>query len=94
MVPALAPDFAFVHVQQADAQGNLLIHDPLYDEILIKASKTVIVSCEEIIDEIAEPTIPALYVDYLLEIPNGAKPTSCLGYYEHYEQEIQRLLKP
>jgi glutaconate CoA-transferase subunit A len=92
VIPPIAPDVAVLHVQRADKQGNLWIDDPLYDELLIKASKRVIVSCEEIVDKIDRPTIAGRCVHAVVNIPRGAYPTACLGYYDYDEAKIKQIL--
>ena len=90
LVPALQPDVSIVHVQRADPIGNLIIagfatHEPE----MIRASRQVVVSCEELIstDEIrAHPertTIPFVYVDAVVVQRHGAYPTSTYGYYDY-----------
>ncbi|OIP96002.1 hypothetical protein AUK40_05435 [Candidatus Wirthbacteria bacterium CG2_30_54_11] len=91
-VPPLNPDVALLHVQKADRNGNLWIEDPLYDEIILQASRLTIVSCEELVDSIDRPTISGLFVDHVLAIKNGAAPTGCRGYYGPDEKRLQEIL--
>ena len=50
LLPSLTPDVSIVHAQKADELGNLIIEGFLANEPeMIRASKTVIASCEEII---------------------------------------------
>jgi glutaconate CoA-transferase subunit A len=88
LVPAMQPDVSIVHVQKADKIGNVLIqgianHEPE----LIRASKTTIVSCEEIIpthffrSHSDSTTTPYHYVDAVVQQRYGAYPTANYGYY-------------
>jgi glutaconate CoA-transferase subunit A len=90
LVPALQPDVSIVHVQRADPIGNLIIEGfATHEPEMIRASRQVIVSCEELIstDGIrAHPdrtTIPFVYVDAVVVQRHGAYPTSTYGYYDY-----------
>ncbi len=95
LLPALSPDVSIIHVQKADAAGNLSIggfstHEPE----MVKASKSVIVSCEELVDpeyfrdNPGETTVPFLFVDAVVHQPFGGYPTSVYGRYEHDREHI------
>lgn len=45
---AIKPDFALIHAQAADEKGNVFIEDPLIENLLVKASKNIIVTVEKI----------------------------------------------
>jgi glutaconate CoA-transferase subunit A len=88
LVPAMQPDVSIVHLQKADEIGNVLIqgianHEPE----LIRASKTTIVSCEEIVStnffrsHSDSTTVPYHYIDAVVEQRFGAYPTATYGYY-------------
>lgn len=88
-VPAIWPDWAIVHAQEADAAGNARIRGTQFEDVLMtKAARRVIVTCERIVDGhefAAQPeltTIPAFQVDMVVEAPRGAWPASCAGYYD------------
>ena len=90
LVPALQPDVSIVHVQRADPIGNVIIEGfATHEPEMMRASRHVIVSCEELIstDEIrAHPertTIPFVYVDAVIVQRYGAYPTSTYGYYDY-----------
>jgi len=92
VVPPLRPDVAVLHVQQADRQGNVWIADPLNDQLLAQAARRVIVSCEEIVERISQPTIAAVYLDCIVHLPQGAVPTSCAGHYAQDDARLHALL--
>ena len=51
-VQAIRPDFAIVHAQIADAQGNALFEGPKYEDVLLsRASGRVIVTAERIVGD-------------------------------------------
>lgn len=88
-VKALVPDWAIVHVQEADEFGNArIIGSQFQDHLLARAARKTIITAERIIDtEVfrANPefnTIPHFLVAAVVEAPNGARPGICFGEYE------------
>ncbi len=99
-VPGINPDVAIIHAQEADEYGNVRIRGTRFeDELMVKAANKAIVTVEKIIphEEIREnpelTTIPYFYVDKVVEVPKGAYPTSCYGYYSSDAAEIDRYAK-
>lgn len=99
-VRAIEPDVALIHVHRADIYGDVQIWDGRFEDVSkAKAAKKVIVSAEEIVDhemiklEPDKTTLPYLYVDAVVHLPNGAYPTSCYGLYnvdyEHIKEYLQ-----
>jgi glutaconate CoA-transferase subunit A len=87
-VPAANPDVCIVHVQRADRHGNAQYWGALGSVAAAAlASKRIVVSCEEIVDDDIIRTsphltiIPAYRVNAVVEAPWGAHPTEVLGYY-------------
>jgi len=88
LVPAMEPDVTIVHVQKADEIGNILIQGiASHEPELIRASKTTIVSCEEIVStnffrsSSDYTTVSYHYIDAVVEQRFGAYPTATYGYY-------------
>lgn len=88
IVPALNPDVAIIHAQQADIYGNARVFGTgIAHEESALASKKVIVSAEEIIDtdeirrDPGRTSIPYYAVDAVVHAPFGAWPGNCGGYY-------------
>jgi acyl CoA:acetate/3-ketoacid CoA transferase alpha subunit len=88
LVPALNPDVALVHVQQADIYGNARVFGTgIAHEESALASKKVIISAEEIVDteeirrDPGRTSIPYYAVDAVVHAPFGAWPGNCAGYY-------------
>ena len=83
-VPALTPDVAIVHAQEADKRGNVQIWGiPGVQKEAILASRTSIVTVERIVDEL-EPraggvVIPGWVIDAVAEVPRGSQPSYALG---------------
>lgn len=89
VVPALAPDVAIVHVQEADARGNARIVGTRFEDVLmVEAARRVIVTAERIVDGAAFEAAPeataiaGFMVDAVVEAPGGAWPFSCAGVYD------------
>jgi acyl CoA:acetate/3-ketoacid CoA transferase alpha subunit len=98
LVPALNPDVAFIHVHQADVQGDARIFGTnLFALEAAMASRRVIVSAEEIIaqDEFRKDpmrtTIPYFLVDAVVHAPFGAYPGAMPARYEIDLEHVDRL---
>lgn len=78
-------DFALLHAQRADAEGNLAIDDPYVDVQLAHGSGAVLATTERLVERIAEPTIAAARVRAVALVERGAAPTACFG---HYPREV------
>jgi len=100
LLPSLNPDVSVIHAQKADETGNLIIEGFLaHEPEMIRASKAVIVSCEEIVssDEIRRhperTTIPYVYVSAVVHQPWGAHPTSVYRCYSHDAEHLREYQK-
>lgn len=89
VVPPLNPDVAIVHVQRASVEGDAQIWGiPGCQKEVAFASKTVIVVCEEIVDDDiirSDPNrtlIPGRIVDAVVHVPGGCHPSFAQGYYD------------
>lgn len=99
LVKAITPDVAIIHVQRIDKQGNAQAWGPLGTaRHTAMASKHVIISAEEIVDEDIirrspnETIIPAIYVDAVVHEPWAAHPTEVLGYYDFDRTSVMLYL--
>ena len=88
LVPALAPDVAILHVQRADADGNCHAWGPTgVSAAAGKASRTVIVVAEELVDRDvirSDPNrtlVPGFLVTAVVHLPGGAHPSPVQGHY-------------
>ena len=83
-VPALEPDVAIVHAQEADRAGNVQLWGiPGVQKEAVLASKRSLVTVERIVDEL-EPkpggvVIPGWTVDAVAQAPGGSLPSYALG---------------
>lgn len=98
-VPAIYPDWALLHVQKADAEGNAVIYGPLFEDlIMFRAARKVIITTEKIVpheeieEEIDSAVVNGFKVEAVVEIPNGAKPASCYPYYDYDHENIKHYL--
>lgn len=99
LVPACHPNVALIHVQEADPFGNCRIQGQLFTcpEIALAAAHTI-VTCERVVEH-EEMTrypnrvsIPFFAVDAVVEVPFGAYPGNCYGYYYFDETHIPQFL--
>lgn len=98
-IPAIAPDWAILHAQEADENGNVRIHGPKYDDLLkAKAARNVLVTCERLIpvsETARQPErtdLPGFLVTAVVESPSGAYPHGCAGEYAHAEEFFREYL--
>jgi glutaconate CoA-transferase, subunit A len=89
LVPALVPDVAILHVQRADAEGTCHAWGPTgVSAAAGKASRTVIVVCEELVEPAvvrSDPNrtlLPGFRVDAVVHLPGGAHPSPVQGHYD------------
>ncbi len=89
LMPALNPDVAIIHVQEADIYGNARVYGPTVATLeTAMASKKVIISAERIVETVEfrkDPNmtiIPYYLVDAVVHAPFGAYPGGTQGYYE------------
>jgi glutaconate CoA-transferase, subunit A len=89
VVPALNPDVAIVHVQRSDTQGNAQMWGIMGEQKEAAfASKRVILTAEEIVDEIvirSDPNrtiIPGFIVSAVCHVPYACHPSYAQGYYD------------
>jgi len=88
-VPALNPDVAIVHVQRTDKDGNAHLWGIVGEQKEVAfASKRVILTAEEIVDEAvirSDPNrtlIPGFIVSAVCQVPGAAHPSYAQGYYD------------
>ena len=83
-VPALRPDVAIVHAQEADRQGNVQLWGiPGVQKEAVLAAERSLVTVERIVDRL-EPrpgavVIPTWVIDAVAEAPGGSLPSYSLG---------------
>ncbi len=87
-VKALQPDWAIIHVQEADQYGNArIIGSDFQDILLSRAAKKTIITTEKLIETESfrqEPkltSIPYFLVEAVVLAPEGAKPGICYPTY-------------
>jgi glutaconate CoA-transferase subunit A len=86
-VPAIRPDVAIIHAQQADARGNVQLWgiSGVQKEVVLGAKRSI-VTVEEIVEELDQKPgstqLPAWTVTAVCECPGGAHPSYSHGYYD------------
>jgi glutaconate CoA-transferase subunit A len=83
-VPALRPDVAIVHAQEADRAGNVQLWGiPGVQKEAVLAASRSLVTVERIVDELVPRpggvVIPGWCVDAVAEAPGGSQPSYALG---------------
>ena len=83
-VPALAPDVAIVHAQEADRRGNVQLWGiPGVQKEAVLAAERSLVTVERIVDELRPRAggtiIPGWVIDAVAEAPGGSRPSYSLG---------------
>src|SRR4051794_11942388 len=83
-VPALRPDVAIVHAQEADRHGNVQLWGiPGVQKEAVLAAKRSLVTVEQVVDALKPRpggvVIPGWVVDLVAEAPAGSQPSYSLG---------------
>lgn len=89
-VPAINPDVTIIHVQKADPMGTCRIRGLTFADVeQVKASRHVIVTCEELVEKPVlreNPDmnqIPFIHVSAVCHVPFGGYPTAVYGHYDY-----------
>ena len=87
LTPALNPDVTIIHAQKADRKGNVLIEGIIgIQKEAALAARSVIVTVEEIVDDLAAPSnacvLPSWVLNCVCLVPGGAHPSYAHGYYD------------
>jgi glutaconate CoA-transferase subunit A len=92
--PAQQVDVAVIHAPLADRFGNArLMGNLAIDQELSLAAKTVIITTEELVDELDAPIeLTGLSTTAVVPVPRGAWPTSCYPQYHLDGEEILRYI--
>ena len=100
VIPRIAPDWAVLHVHEADAEGNARVFGtPFWDRILSRAADRVIVTAERIVptaDFVRQPEltlVPGFLVAAVVEAPGGAWPGACWPNYATDEPAVWAYLE-
>jgi glutaconate CoA-transferase subunit A len=98
-VPAVYPDWAVLHVQKADEDGNAIIYGPVFEDVIMsRAANQIILTTERIVSagEIERESdlavIPGFKVTAVVEASNGSLPGSCCPYYDYSSEHVRRYL--
>jgi glutaconate CoA-transferase subunit A len=96
LVPAIHTEFAVLHVQKATANGIVRIEGQTFADVQqALCADTVIVTCEELVDEQTlrrEPErnlIPYFAVTHVCHVPFGAHPYAVFNYYDYDPRQLK-----
>lgn len=99
-VSPIKPDVCLLHAQQADEFGNVqYLGSPFFDAMLAQASRKVVVSVDRIVSAATVrksnhlTKLPTALVDYVVEAPYGAHPTSSPSLYRNDERHLKAYVK-
>jgi glutaconate CoA-transferase, subunit A len=97
-VPALNPDLAIIHAQEADHQGNVQMWGiPGVQKEAVLAAERSLVTVERIVDELqprpGAMVLPGWVIDAVAQAPGGSRPSYSLGiterdndFYKYWDQ--------
>jgi len=85
-LPPIVPDLAIIHAWRCDRRGNAEFGGALAaDRLLAVAARETIVTCEELVDDLAatggRADLIAPQTSAVVHLPNGAWPTGCAPRY-------------
>ncbi len=90
LLPALNPDVALIHAQYVGEDGTVRMKGLTFADIeQAKSADAVIVTCEEIVprsfirQDPDQNSLPAFFIDAVVQVPYGAHPTACYAFYDY-----------
>jgi glutaconate CoA-transferase subunit A len=94
-IPALAPDVAIVHAQEADLEGNVQLWGiPGVQKEAVLAADRSLVTVERIVDRLVPRpggvVIPGWVINAVAEVPGGSQPSYSLGI-THRDNDFYRF---
>lgn len=100
LIPAIHPDVAIFHAPLADREGNVWVGRRRELAAMAYASRRTFVTVEKIVEHslfedetVAAGVLPALYVESVVEAPQGAWPYGLWGHYPPDTAELIRYAK-
>jgi glutaconate CoA-transferase subunit A len=86
-VKSVIPDFVLIHCEEADENGNFVLREPCFEDLLLaRAAKKLIVSAERVVHPVrfgssVKADFPGFLVSAVVHAPHGAAPCSFPGLY-------------
>jgi glutaconate CoA-transferase subunit A len=100
LVPALTPDVTILHAQYVGEDGTVRIKGLSFADVeQAKAADAVVVTCEEILprsiirQDPDQNTLPPFFIDAIVQVPYGAHPTGCYGFYDYDPRHLNLYRK-
>ncbi len=99
VVPPLRPDVAVFHALKADRWGNAITPGLRDDLMMARAATRVVITAEEITekelkksDSVEDTFLPAIDVDAVVPLPQGAHPCACGTLYKLDEAHLRKYM--
>ncbi len=99
-VPAIVPDVALVHCQEADDLGNAIFRGATFCDLwLALAARHVIIQSESVVDRASLSKVQGGFrlsgfvVDMVVEAPMGCHPCASHRYYNHDHLHLQAYFR-
>ena len=99
-IPAIRPDVAVIHVNEADELGNARVYGtPFWDHPVTRAAKRVLITAERLVPTATlaqQPEltlVPGFMVEAVAIVPNGAWPGSMHPLYEIDYPAVERYMR-
>ncbi len=90
LLPALNPDVSIIHAQYVGTDGTVRIKGLTFADLeQAKASRHVIVTCEQILprhfirQDPDQNSLPPFFIDAVIHAPYSAHPTACHYFYDY-----------
>lgn len=100
VIPAIRPDVAVIHVNEADAEGNARVYGtPFWDHPITRSVQRVLVTAEKLVptERLAQQPeltlVPAFMVEAVAIVPGGGWPGSMHPLYEIDYPAVERYLR-
>lgn len=100
LLPALNPDVCIIHAQYVGTDGAVRIKGLTFADLeQAKASKHVIVTCEEILprnvirQDPDQNSLPPFFIDAVVHAPYAAHPTACHYFYDYDPSHLRLYQK-
>lgn len=100
LLPALNPDVSIIHAQYVGTDGTVRIKGLTFADLeQAKASRRVIVTCEEILPRSVirqdpdQNSLPPFFVDAVIHSPYAAHPTACHYFYDYDPSHLRLYQK-
>jgi glutaconate CoA-transferase subunit A len=97
IVPAMAPDVALLHGLRGDRYGNLILPAHQDARLAALASRTTVVTVEEVVDGpvtpgVGETVLSGIHVGAVVHAPGASHPYACPPHYAEDRAHLQEYV--